>query len=57
MYVLYRIINNVTREEVVTIREVYSTDKYTYEDISNILNNIISKTAVGKIVRGERWKF
>ena len=35
---------------------LHKTGKYTYQDISAMLDNVISKTAVGKIVRGERWK-
>lgn len=48
--------DKITYEDAVLIRELYSTGKYTYQDISDILDNVINKTAVGKIVRNERWK-
>lgn len=48
--------DSICYEDAVLIRELYSTGKYTYQDISTLLDSVISKTAVGKIIRGERWK-
>lgn len=47
--------DKVTPDIVKFIRDSYATGRYTYIDIANMLSNTISKTAVGKIVRRERW--
>ena len=48
--------DSIDMEVATNIRQLYATGKYTYKDIAKLLNNTISHTAVGKIVRNERWK-
>jgi group I intron endonuclease len=48
--------DKISMDDAILIRELYSTGKYTYQDIADILDNVINKTAVGKIIRMERWK-
>jgi hypothetical protein len=46
----------LNKDLAMQIRTLYATGDYTYKGIAKYLNNVVSHTAIGKVVRGERWK-
>lgn len=45
--------HDITENDVINIRELYSTDKITQKALAELFN--LSKQHVSKILRGERW--
>lgn len=46
--------SKLTEKDVIKIRQMYSTKKYTYKDLSRIFK--VANTTIGLIVRKETWR-
>ena len=47
--------SKLTEKDVIKIRQMYSTKKYTYKDLSRVFK--VANNTIGLIVREETWRY